>query len=326
MSNKALDFPSNTAKTSVANIEQSRAISETQAAMIVAQKFPRNENESYNKIMTACKRLSLAESGIYAFRRGGAMVTGPSIRLAEVLARCWGNTDYGFRELGRTNNSSEIEAYCWDMEANVKSTRTFTVKHWRDTKGGGYAIEQERDKYELIANQAQRRVRACILGIIPGDIVEAAVNACQKTLQGGDGRPIEDQVRDMLIAFKEFGVDENMIEEFLSHKIKAVVPAEIVKLKQVYKSIKDGVASREDFFNIKTEKKTSKVADALSTPKESVNHDDVNPLHTTPEWAKYQEACEIDPDISGGFPEPTTTEECLKAIEAINKAINEQNA
>jgi len=234
-------------------VEQSRAVAETQAAMIVAQKFPRDENASYLKIMTACKRTTLAASGSYAFKRGGQVVTGPSIRLAEVMARCWGNIDYGFRELNRTHEGSEVESYCWDMEYNVRVTRTFFVKHWRDTKGGGYALKDERDKYELIASQAQRRVRACILEMIPGDIVEAAENECKKTLAGGDV-PLEDRVRKMLAAFKDIGVTQDMIEGFLDHKITAIVPVQIVRLTQIYTSIKDGVAAREDFFTVSSNK------------------------------------------------------------------------
>lgn len=55
-------------------------------------------------------------------------------------------------------------------------------------------------------------------------------------------------------------------------------------------------------------------------------NENINQLQSTLEWAKYKEACEIDPDLAAQFPEPTTVEECLKAVEAINKAINEQNA
>jgi len=305
---------------SVANIEQSRAASETQAAMVVAQKFPRNENEAYNKIITACKRLSLAESGTYAFKRGTEMVTGPSIRLAEVLARCWGNISYGFREVGRNEVSSEIEAFCWDMEANVRATRSFTVKHWRDTKGGGYAISQERDKYELVANQAQRRVRACILEMIPGDIVEAAENECKKTIANGDGRPIEDRVRDMLLAFKEFGVDEKMIEAFFQHKIKAIVPAELVRLQQIYKSIKDGVATREEFFNLKPQ--DSDTGEKLT---KALNKKAAPDFEKTPEYKKWVETKEMFPDIVAGWQEPINTTQCIEAVKEVSKLVD-QNA
>lgn len=51
-----------------------------------------------------------------------------------------------------------------------------------------------------------------------------------------------------------------------------------------------------------------------------------NPLHQAPEWAKYKEACEIDPDLAAQFPEPTTIEDCVKATDMINRALDEQNA
>jgi len=230
------------------SIEQSRAVAETQAAMLVAKKFPRDENLACDKIINACQRVGLAESGMYAYKRGTSLITGVSIRLAEVMAKYWGNITYGFREIGRTSISSEIEVFCWDMENNVRATRVFTVKHWRDTTGGGYALKTERDIYELIANQAQRRVRACILEMIPGDIVEDAEKQCTKTLAGETGKPIDERVSDMIAAFKELKVTKDDIETFLNHKSTAIVPAELVRLQQIYKSIKDGVAPKEDFF------------------------------------------------------------------------------
>ena len=44
-----------------------------------------------------------------------------------------------------------------------------------------YAITDDRDIYELEANMSARRIRACILQMIPGDVTDAAVAACRKT-------------------------------------------------------------------------------------------------------------------------------------------------
>jgi hypothetical protein len=52
---------------------------------------------------------------------------------------------------------------------------------------GGYQLKDERDIYELMANQSQRRVRAAILEIIPGDIIEDAVSECEKTMKANVG-------------------------------------------------------------------------------------------------------------------------------------------
>ena len=241
------------------SVEQSRAVAETQAAMVVAKAHPRDEFRAYTNIIKACQRPSLASSAMYAFRRGGQIVEGPSIRLAEVLARAWGNINYGLRELSRSEGESEIEAFSWDLETNTRVTRQFVVRHIRDKKGGGQKLSEERDIYELTANMGQRRVRACLLELIPGDVVEEAVNQCKSTLAKGDGKPLEDRVRAMIIAFDELGVTKEMIEEYLSHKITAIVPAQLVKLTQIYKSIKDGVAPREEFFNINANSSVSKL-------------------------------------------------------------------
>ena len=53
--------------------------------MVIAKKFPRDEVESYNRILRSCQRKSLAESAMYEYPRGGTKVTGPSIRLAETM-------------------------------------------------------------------------------------------------------------------------------------------------------------------------------------------------------------------------------------------------
>ncbi len=239
------------APSTMATVEQARAIAETQSALVIARANPRDEYKAHLKIQKACKRQSLAEVAKYAYRRGGTLVQGESIKLLQVIAQCWGNMDYGFRELAREGDKSEVEAYAWDLEGNVRAKRAFQVRHYRDKKDGSVKVEGERDTYELIAGMAQRRVRSCIEAVIPSDIIKSASAQCDKTLAGGDGKPLEDRVRDMLAAFDELGVSKDMIEARLQHKLTAIVPQELVQLTQIYRSIKDGVAPREDFFSLK---------------------------------------------------------------------------
>ena len=59
-------------------------------------------------------------------------------------------------------------------------------------------------------------MRSCILGIIPGDVVEAAVNECQKTLTAGNEKPLIDRIRDGIRLFEEkFSVTQEMIEKYI---------------------------------------------------------------------------------------------------------------
>lgn len=227
----------------------SRQAQEVQAAMVIARRFPRDENEAYKRIMRSCARVGLAEKAEYTYPRGGEKVMGPSIRLAESIAQNWGNIDYGILELENSNGRSEMMAYAWDLETNTRITKVFSVKHQRDTKQGSKALTDGRDIYEATANFGARRVRACILGIIPGDVVEAAVKECRKTIKGDNKTPIEDRIRVMLNRFdKELRVSTEDIEKFLGCNVKAINENDLIRMRGVFQSIEDGMSKPQDYF------------------------------------------------------------------------------
>lgn len=254
---KDQNLPSNTfADPSMlaASPDQSRAIAEVQGAIVVAQRCPRNENRAFKEIINSCKRPSLAAQAMYSFPRGGQTVTGPSIRLAEVIARNWGNLQYGIREIEAEGDSTKFEAFCWDVQNNVRASRVFSVSHGRWTKKGGFkkAIDP-RDIYEIGASSAVRRLRACILEIIPADLIEEAVSQCEKTLAGKSDVPLKDRIRKMVSVFDQIGVSEEMIVKFLKHKIDATTEVELVTLQKIYKSIQDEMSDRSQWFELEEE-------------------------------------------------------------------------
>ena len=229
-------------------IEAERAIAEAQGKLVIAKRFPRDQALAYQRVMEACSRPGLAEEAMYAFPRAGQTVTGPSIRLAEELARNWGNIDYGIRELSRKPGESEMEAYAWDLETNTITSQKFTVKHVRDTRQGRQDLTDERDIYELGANLGARRLRSRLLAILPPDLVEAAVDRCKATLQGNVEVPLADRVRMLVEAFAGLGVSVSLLERYLGKPTAEVLPEELADLRAVYKSIKDGTARASEFF------------------------------------------------------------------------------
>ena len=82
---------------------------------------------------------------MYSYSRGGTEVTGPSIRAAETLAQCWGNIQFGVRELEQRGAESTVEAFAWDIETNTRQVKVFQVPHLRYTKKGSYRLEDPRD-------------------------------------------------------------------------------------------------------------------------------------------------------------------------------------
>jgi hypothetical protein len=251
--------------------EAMKGVAEVQAAVLMAKKFPRDQFTAFNNIIRDCERKTLAESAVYAYPRGGQTVSGASIRLAEAIARQWGNLDCGIRELARDNEKSVCEAFAWDLETNTRFTRIFEVPHIRYTKGGTYKLTDPRDIYENVANNGARRLRACILEAIPGDITEKAVLKCKETVTKKTGEPVVDRIRKMVVSFSTHGVTQAHIEKRLKHKVDITTEEELFDLITIYNSIKDNQAKRGDFFDIadtEQTEKTSKLKEKISAKKE----------------------------------------------------------
>lgn len=231
-------------------VATARAAQEIQGMIVMAKKFPRNSVAAEKRILDACKRRGLAEVSQYSFNKGG-LVEGPSIRLAEVLAQNWGNLDYGTIELDRKDGVSTMMAYCWDIETNVRRSQIFTVAHVRDRKAGSKRLTEERDIYEMTANMGSRRVRACILAVIPGDVVDAAIAQCDKTMAAANGdKPMKERISEMVKQFEKFEVTQELIEKFLGHPltIERVTESEMLRMKKIFIAIQDKVAKAEDYF------------------------------------------------------------------------------
>ena len=240
----------NAVRSSQTEMMISRQAQEVQAAMVIAKKFPRDEYESIEKIKRTCQRATLAEQAIYSYPRGGQNVCGPSIRLAEALAQNWGNIDYGIIELEQKDGKSEMMAYAWDLETNTRVTKIFSVEHKRDTKKGSYQLTDSRDIYEATANFGARRMRACILGVIPGDVVDMAVCECKETQKKGYGElPSQEKINKIEKIFKnDFGVTKKQLEEYTGRNLGDFGADECTDLWGVYNALKNGQAKVEDYF------------------------------------------------------------------------------
>lgn len=225
-----------------------RAVQEIQAALVIGQRNPRNEIAVETRILQACQRKSLAELAEYEYSRGGTRITGPTIDLLRAIANRWGNLLYGWDEVSRENGYSRVRCWAWDTQSNARAERTFMIRHWRDTSQGGYALEDERDIYENNANQAARRVRACLEEVIDGDIIEKAIDTCRQTMRKGEKIPLKERAVQMVMAYAEFGVTQAMIEARLGNKLEAISENQLASLRRVYRSLKDGVGKREDYF------------------------------------------------------------------------------
>ncbi len=275
-------------------VEQQRAMAEVQSAIVLAKKFPRNQIEALDRITTACQRPGLAEQALYSYARGGSEITGPSIRMAEAIAQNWGNLQFGIKELEQRNGESTVEAFAWDVETNTRQVKIFQVRHERYTKKGSYRLEDPRDVYEMIANQGARRLRACILGIIPGDVIDAAVSECERTLKAkADTSP--EALKKLVAAFEAYKVTKEQIEKRIQRRLDTITPAQLIQLRKIYNSLKDGMSGPADWFET--------MAPAEDAPKDAAKNlkDKLKAAKNDKEQAKPEEAT-AEEALSGPCP------------------------
>lgn len=240
-------LPDMRAKSQGALVEQSRAVAEVAAAVQVAKSFPRDTNRASEQMEELCGRLAVASRAFYSVPRRGS---GMSIHIARELARIWQNVDYGVRELRRDDEAgiSEMQAWAWDQQENVRSTRSFIVPHARIARGERQALTDLGDIYLNNQNQGAKAVRECIFAMLPGWFKTEAEDRLRRTLEHGDGKPIEQRRIDAVEKFKELHVTEAQIEAFLKRPLAQWGARDIAELTKAFMSITQDGIPKEEFF------------------------------------------------------------------------------
>ena len=231
-------------------VEQTRAIAEVQAAVLIAQQNPRDEDRSMAAMRRACSRLGLAQRAFFSYPKAGQTISGASVHLARELARCWGNIQFGIAELGRDDEAgmSEMLAFAWDLESNARSTQAFLVPHGVDTQRGRKKLVELRDIYENNANLGSRRMRETIFSVLPIDLRDEAQDLCRETLARGNGRPLSQRIADAIHGFENIGITQAQIETKLNRSADRWDEQDVADLGITFLSLQRKEITREDAF------------------------------------------------------------------------------
>jgi hypothetical protein len=282
-------------------VEQSRAIAEVQAQVIVAQQMPRDITRANRDMLRSCAMKSLAEKAFYRYKRGGQQITGPSVQLARELARCWGNIQYGITELRRDDDhgQSEMLAFAWDLETNTRSATTFIVQHIRDTTSGSKALTEQRDIYENNANNGARRLREMVFAILPGWYTEDAVSACYAALAAdqSDGATAVERAANAVGRFARIGVTAEQLVQKLGAPQGRWSPSDLAQLAVIWKSIERRETSAEAEFGASPDRiSAADLAPAV----------DAKPARTRTAAAKKADTATTDASPAPSDPPPAT--------------------
>lgn len=235
-------------------VEQSRAVAEVQAAVVVARQFPRDEAMATRKMRSAFRQQSLAARSFFRFNRGGAdgNITGETIQFAKELARCWGNIHHGLNELRRDDEAgeSEMQAWAWDLESNERASTTFIVPHVRFTKTSGRKpLEDPRDVYENNTNNGARRLREMIFTVLPDWYREEAKSVANYTLENGQGdKPRSQRIADSITYYEGIGVTVEQLEENRGRPSDKWVNLDLGQLQIIFESIRRGETTIDEEF------------------------------------------------------------------------------
>jgi hypothetical protein len=244
----------------------SRARGEIEAAVYLSANKPREEYAAVLSLEKSCRRPGFAERAMYRFPRGGSEIKGMSVVFAREAARCWGNIRHGIRITQSDEIYTQVTGFAWDVESNTyvenesKFKNLVQRKVATNRRGANGRPEyetqwvkpDERDYRELVNKHGAICVRNAILQLIPADIVDSMFDLVEDTVRSdtkSGGKTKEEQIKYLVSRFDEFGVTIAMLESYLGHKLAECSTEEIVELKQIGISIRDGNSTREEYFS-----------------------------------------------------------------------------
>lgn len=243
----------------VAVAETARAL--VQARYVIAYQRPRNIDDVRAKVLRSCERTRFAEAALYSKPVGGKKIEGLSVRFAEEAVRAMGNVSIDAMTVLDTDQLRIVRVTVADLEANVPYSQDVTVQKTVERsslKDGQTALSTRlntsgRMVYivaatddDLANKQAalvSKAFRNLALRLLPADIQEEATDKIYATLNANAARDPDAERKKLMDAFASLNVQPSALAELLGHDLGQCSPAEIVELRLVYQTIRDGETS-----------------------------------------------------------------------------------
>ena len=194
----------------------------------------------------------IASSCFYKLKRSGkdgesSFIEGPGIRLAEIVASCWGNLRFGARIVDENNRFVTAQGIAYDLERNafcsINVDRRITNKN-----GQRYSD----DMIAMTKNAAcSIALRNAIFKAVPYAYVKQIQEQAKKTAIG-DVKTLGERRASMVDAFKKMRVTTDQLLAFCDKpSLEDIGLSEIEDLIGVFQAIKDGDTTIEEQFKSK---------------------------------------------------------------------------
>ena len=268
-------------------LQKSEMIESLQKAEIdkqisTAKAFPRDVERSLKKMeQLAMLDDETAADCFYALQRGSTdktLIEGISVRMAEIIASCWGNVRVQAIIVGHDGKKISAMASCIDLESNygasVQVDRRIT-----DRMGRTFS-----DDMIVVTGNAAAAIayRNAVLKVIPKAITKNLLIRVKKVAKG-KALDIETRRQKMLDAFAKLTVQPAEILEFAKVKsISEIGTDELMTLLGLYNAIKEGSTTVAESFrpekkDATTGKETEKIEKIYDTQPQAET--ETNPEH-----------------------------------------------
>jgi hypothetical protein len=221
---------------------------ELDSAISTARAYPRDLKEVMNNIKSlVCHDDQSALEAVYALPRGGKPIKGPSIRLAEIIAQCWGNCRVEARviEIDRTNKQIVAEGTFHDLQSN-SATRATVNRRISDKTGRLFSDDMITVSGNAACSVARRNA---ILAGVPRLAWRSAYEAAEQVI-AGDIKTLAERRDKAMKSFAAFGVKPDQIFGLLNVKsLEEIGLDDIGTLLGAYNALKDGSETVESLFD-----------------------------------------------------------------------------
>lgn len=253
---------------------------EIDTQIATARAFPRQSMKMFMDEVLSLATITeeVAESCTFAMPRGGKLIEGPSVRLAEIIAHCYGNIRYGSRVIENDGRTITSQGICHDLEKNVAYTieeKRSIMQHetkWENGKSHRTGnMVQMNDDMQVMIGRVNNSIakRNAIMGVVPKAIWMPLYDQVKQVAKG-TAATLKDRREKAVAWFKEQGIKNEQICAVLEiKKVEDIDLEKLYVLSGMRSAIKNGESTLKEMFD------PAKAAPAPETAKPSLTDDEV---------------------------------------------------
>lgn len=171
-------------------------------------------------------------------------IEGPSIRMAEIVASCWGNLRCAARVVDVGDRMITAEAVCWDLEKNV-AVRQEVLRRITGRDGKRYG-----DDMVMVTGNAACSIalRNAVIRVVPQVFFKRLLGLAQKVVRG-DSQPLSVRRERCIAHLTALGVElPRLLARIRRSGVEEITPDDLIELYGEFTAIRDGETTVEEAF------------------------------------------------------------------------------